>query len=358
MKDTREIAEGNGFRAHDVAQLTNTGDRKVKAIQFSEAGAAKDVLKMVDIDAVEPGPNEVRVKIAYAVVNPTDAKRRSSGRELPNFSPIVSGNDGAGVIEAVGSNIDPNQIGKNVWIFGAQAGRPMGTAAEYCTLPSWMAPRLPEQSTLLDGACLGVPAVTAYYSVFSDGPVEGKTVLISGGAGRVGAYAVQMAKLGGATVIAMVGKPENETYARELGADHVVNYKSDDVARKVLELTDGRGVDHVSEVAFGANVDLFPQIVAPNGVIAAYSSDAVAEPVLPFLPMMFKNITMRPFTIYSLTEATKRDIFDAINGMLAKGQLKHRIGAHHPFTLDGVIAAHEMIEADASAGVCVIDVAG
>lgn len=330
----------------------------MKAIQFSIAGAAKDVLQMVDIDAGEPGPNEVRVKVAYSAVNPTDVKRRASGRELHLFSPIVSCNDGSGTIDAVGSNIDPNRVGKKVWIFGAQAGRAMGTSAEYCTLPAWMAPELPEPATLLDGACLGVPAVTAYYSIFSDGPVEGKTILVSGGAGRVGAYAVQMAKLGGARVIAMVGKPENETYARELGADEVVNYKNDDVAAKVLEITGGRGVDRISEVAFGANVNLFPEIVAPNGVITAYSSDAVAEPVLPFLPLMFKNITMRPYTIYSLPEATQRDIFDAVNGMLAKGKLKHRVGAHHPFTLDGVIAAQEMIEADAAAGVCVIDVGG
>lgn len=346
------------FRAWAHGNTTNTGEDGVKAIQFSEAGAAKDVLHMVEIDKVEPGPDEVRVKTAFSAINPTDAKRRASGRELPAFSPIVSGNDGAGVIDAVGSNIDPNRIGKNAWIFGAQAGRPMGTSAEYCTLPAYMAPELPDQASLLDGACMGVPAVTAYYSIFSDGPIEGQTILVSGGAGRVGSYAVQMAKLGGASVIAMVGKPENEIYAKELGADHVVNYKTDDVAAKVLELTGGRGVDRVSEVAFGANVNLFPEIVARNGVITAYSSDAVEAPVLPFLPLMFKNITMRPFTIYSLPKQTHLEIFAAINGMLAKGHLKHRVAAHHPFTLEGVVSAHEMIEADAAAGVCVIDVGG
>lgn len=347
---------GRKMPGSDARPDAHRGRRKLKAVQFTEAGAAKDVLQMVEIDPIEPEPNEVRVRIAYAAVNPTDVKRRASGRELPNFSPIVSGNDGSGVIEAVGSNVDPSKVGKNVWIFGAQAFRPMGTAAEYCTLPAWMAPELPAEASLLDGACLGVPAVTAYYSIFSDGSVEGKTILVSGGGGRVGAYAVQMAKLGGATVIAMVGKPENETYVKELGADHVVNYKSDDVAAKVLEITDGRGVDRISEVAFGANVDLFPQIVVPNGVITAYSSDAVETPVLPFLPLMFKNVTMRPFTIYSLTEETKRNIFDAVNGMLRKGQLRHRVDQHHPFTLEGVVAAHEAIEADAVAGVCVIDV--
>ena len=199
----------------------------MKAVQFSKAGAAKDVLEMVDMEPIAPEPGEVRVKMAYAAVNPTDVKRRASGRELPNFSPIVSGNDGSGVIEAVGTNVDPGLVGKNAWIFGAQAYRPMGTAAEFCTLPAWMAPVLPDEASLEDGACLGVPAVTAYHSIFSDGPVEGQTVLVSGGGGRVGAYAVQMAKLGGATVIAMVGKPENETYVKELGADVVLGFDGD-----------------------------------------------------------------------------------------------------------------------------------
>ncbi|MEX0695735.1 MAG: NADPH:quinone reductase [Rhodospirillales bacterium] len=330
----------------------------MKAIQFSEAGAANKVLKEVTMDTQAPGPDDVRVRVAYAAVNPTDAKRRSSGRELGSFSPIVTGNDGAGVIEAVGANVDPAMIGKNVWIFGAQAGRPMGTTAEYCTLPVWMAPLLPDNASLLEGACLGVPAVTAYYSIYSDGPVEGKTVMVSGGGGRVGSYAVQMAKLGGANVIALVGTAENEAYVKTLGADHVINYRNDDVVARVMEITDGRGLDHLSEVAFGANVALFPEIMAQRGVITAYSSDAVEQPVLPFLPLMFKNVTMRPFTIYSLGKETQCQVFQAINTMLARGQLQHRVSAKHPFTLGGVIAAHEMIEANKSAGVCIIEVGG
>jgi NADPH:quinone reductase len=337
---------------------TRIEENTVKAIQFSEAGAADKVLKEVTIEAQAPGPDEVRVRVAYAAVNPTDAKRRSSGRELVKFSPIITGNDGSGVIEAVGTNVDPAMIGKSVWIFGAQAGRPMGTTAEFCTLPAYMAPLLPDNASLLDGACLGVPAVTAWYSIYADGPVEGKTVMVSGGGGRVGSYAVQMAKLGGANVTAMVGTAENEAYVKALGADHVINYRNDDVVARVMDITDGRGMDHLSEVAFGANVALFPEIMATRGVITAYSSDANEQPVLPFLPLMFKNVTMRPFTIYALGKETQCKAFEAINTMLAKGQLKHRVSGSHPFTLDGVIAAHEMIEANKSAGVCIIEVGG
>lgn len=328
----------------------------MRAIQFDTAGTARDVLTEVTVEPTPPAPGEVLVKVAYSAVNPTDVKRRGSGRELPNFSPIVPGNDGSGLIEAVGDGVDPTCIGTPVWIFGAQAGRPGGTSAEYCTLPHWMAPPLPENITLEEGACLGVPAVTAYHGIFGDGLVDGMTVLVSGGAGRVGSYAVQMAKLGGANVIATVGNDDNAAHASSLGADHVINYKSEDVARRVLDITGGKGVERVCEVAFGANIDLFPEICAENAVVATYSSDAVAEPTMPFLAMMFKNISIHPFSIYALTDQAKWNAFMAVNDMLASGSLRHRIAKKHPFTLDGVIAAHEDIETDAVTGVCLIEV--
>lgn len=328
----------------------------MRAIQFDQAGAAKDVLGEVSIEPTPPGPGEILVKVAYSAVNPTDVKRRSSGRELPNFSPITPGNDGSGVIEAIGEGVDPDCLGDNVWIFGAQAGRPGGTTAEYCTLPHWMAPPLPEGISLEHGACLGVPAVTAYYGIFADGLIDGMAVLVSGGAGRVGSYAVQMAKLGGALVIATAGNDENTAHAAALGADHVINYKTEDVVARIMEITNGRGVNRVCEVAFGANIDMFPEICADNASIMTYSSDAVAEPVMPFLPMMFKNIAIRPFSIYALTETVKWDSFMAINDMLLRDSLQHRIAKKLPFTLDGVVAAHEAIETDAVTGVCLIEV--
>lgn len=328
----------------------------MRAIQFDTAGAAKDVLTDVTTDPTPPGPGEVLVKVAYAAVNPTDVKRRGSGRELPNFSPITTCNDGAGIIEAVGAEVDPAIVGTRVWIFGAQAGRPGGTAAEYCTLPHWMAPPLPDGTSLEEGACLGVPAVTAYHGIFCDGLVDGMTVLVSGGAGRVGSYAVQMAKLGGATVIATVGNDDNAAHASGLGADHVIDYKRDDVVRQVADMTEGRGVDRVCEVAFGANINLFPEICANNAVITTYSSDADEAPVMPFAPLMFKNITIRPFSIYALPDQTKWHAFTAINDMLASGSLRHRIARKVPFTLEGVIDAHEAIETDTVAGVCLIEV--
>jgi len=328
----------------------------MRAIQFDQAGAAADVLGEVSIEPTPPGPGEVLVKVAYSAVNPTDVKRRGSGRELPNFSPITTCNDGAGIIEAIGDEVDPAFVGSSVWIFGAQAGRPEGTAAEYCTLPHWMAPPLPKGTNLEEGACLGVPAVTAYHGIFSDGLVDGMTILVSGGAGRVGSYAVQMAKLGGATVITTVGNEDNAAYASTLGADHVINYRTDDVAARVLEITEGRGVDRVCEVAFGANINMFPEICANNAVVTTYSSDADETPVMPFAPLMFKNITIRPFSIYALTEQVKWHAFTAINDMLVSGSLRHRIAKRVPFTLEGVVEAHESIETNSVPGVCLIEV--
>ncbi len=327
----------------------------MKAIQFSQAGAARDVLNLVEIDPVQPGSDDVLIRVAYSAVNPTDVKRRGSGRELGTLSVITPNNDGAGVIEAVGANIDPARTGQKVWIFGAQAGRAGGTAAEYCTLPAWMAVPIPDGATLLDGACLGVPAVTAHYGIYSDGPVEGQWILVSGGGGRVGAYAVQMAKLGGAKVIATGSKADGLAYATALGADHVINYRDEDVTARVLEITNGRGVDRVSEVAFGANISMLPKIVVQNGMVTSYSSDAIAEPTMPFLDFMFKNIAVRPYSIYGLPRDILDNNFADITEMLAKGHLRHRVGATHKFDLEGVIAAHEMIEADASPGVSVIE---
>jgi len=327
----------------------------LKAIQFSQAGAARDVLKRVEIEPTPPGPDDVLIRVAYSAVNPTDVKRRGSGRELGALSVITPNNDGAGIIEAVGANVDSSRIGENVWIFGAQAGRTGGTAADYCTLPAWMAVPLPDGATLLDGACLGVPAVTAHYGIYSDGPVDGQWILVSGGGGRVGAYAVQMAKLGGANVIATGSKADGLNYAASLGADHVINYRDEDVTARVLEITGGRGVDRVSEVAFGANISMIPKIVVVNGMVTSYSSDAVADPLMPFLDYMFKNISVRPYSIYGLPQNVLMQSFTAITKMLANGHLRHRVGATHEFSLDGVIAAQEMIEADASPGVCVIE---
>ncbi len=327
----------------------------MRAVWYEKAGKADAVLVVGTMADPEPGPGEVRVRVAVSAVNPTDVKRRREGRELGRFPRIVPNNDGAGTIDRVGPGVPEVRRGERVWVFGAQAGRPFGSAAEFAVVPSRQAIPLPATASFDDGACLGVPAVTAHYGLFADGPVTGKTVLVSGGAGRVGAYAVQLAKRAGATVIATVGDAAKMKAVKALGADHVLNYKTDDVAAGIQRLTGGQGVDRIVESAFGSNVALAPKIMKANGAIAAYASDAQPEPTIPFYPLMFNNTTIRPFIIYALPHTVQDRAFVGITAALKEGALKHRIAARFP--LARLAEAHDAIESGAAWGCVLVDVA-
>ncbi len=327
----------------------------MKAYWYEKAGAAAQVLRLGEMKTPEPGPGEVRVKLAVSAVNPTDCKRRHLGRELARFPRIVPNNDGSGVIDAVGPDADPARVGERVWLFGAQAFRPMGTAAEYCVLPARQARHLPDGQSFEDGACLGVPAVTAHRGLFADGDISGQTILVTGAAGRVGRYAVQMAKHAGARVIATVGSAEKIDHVLGLGADHALNYKSDDIPAAVSRITGGTGVDRVLDVAFGANIADAPALVRDNGVIAAYSSDGAATPQVPFLALMYKNVTLRPFAIFGMPSEAQDAAFVQVERLIAGNALSHRVGSR--FAFDEMIAAHEAIETGALFGACLVRVA-
>ena len=327
----------------------------MKAYWYEQAGAAQDVITFGEMPDPEPGPGEVRVKIAVSAVNPTDCKRRELGRELGKFDRITPNNDGAGTIDAVGDGVDTGRIGEQVWLFGAQANRPFGTAAEYCLVPQAYASGLPNQESFANGACLGVPAVTAHRALYADGDIDGLTVLISGGSGRVGRYAVQMAKAGGATVIATAGSDEKCSHVLSLGADYVFNYRNDDLVSNVLDITDGVGVDRMVDVAFGVNVAAAPQLIRANGWLASYSSDGLPKPEVPFLDFMYKNIAIRPFSIYGMPENAKINAFQRIGELLATRRLTHSIDRTYAFT--DMIAAHQAIETDELFGVCLVEVA-
>jgi NADPH2:quinone reductase len=326
----------------------------MKAVWYERSGDAAEVLNVGDMPDPEPGPGEVRVKIAHSAVNPTDAKRRRIGRELARFPRIIPNNDGSGVIDAVGEDVPGERVGARVWTFGAQAMRPFGTAADYCVLPDRQAVPLPDGVPLENGACLGVPAVTAHHGLFADGDIAGKTVLVTGAAGRVGQYAVQMAKWAGATVIATAGSAEKVEFVRGLGADHAFNYRDDDVVAGVREITGGKGVHRIVEVAFGANVALASKLVRANGVIATYGSDAVPEPVLPFYSLMYAAITIRPFAIFVLPRAVQDRAFADVNRCLEDGALRHHVGAR--FAFDDMAAAHDAVETDAVFGTALVTV--
>jgi NADPH:quinone reductase len=327
------------------------------AAWYERNGPAAEVIRVGEMPMPEPGPGEVLVRVHGSGVNPSDVKRRAGwGGQAMGFSRIVPHSDGAGVIDRVGPGVPPGRLGERVWIYNGQWKRPFGTAAEHIALPAAQAVRLPDSIGFAEGACLGIPAMTAHRCVFADGPVAGRTVLVTGGAGAVGNYAVQLAKWGGAAVIATASSEAKAALAREAGADHVVNYRAEDVAGRVKALTGGSGVDRIVEVDFGANLAASVAVLKPHGTIATYASMADSEPKLPFYTMMRLNHTIRLVFVYELTEAEFGQAIADITRWLESGAARHRIAARFP--LDRLAAAHEAQEAGTAPGNIVVDIPG
>jgi len=272
-----------------------------------------------------------------------------------SFPRVIPHQDGAGVIEAVGAGVAPARVGERVWLYEAQLGRPFGTAAEWVVLPSAQAVRLPDATDFAAGASLGVPAMTAHYCVFADGPVTGQTVLVAGGAGAVGYYAIQLAKWGGAQVITAISSPAKAEVACTAGADHVVNYRTEDVAARIRELTNGHGVDRVVEVAFGYNLALNERILKTNGAIASYASDAEPEPHLPYALLAAKNATIHCVQVYAMSRAAHEGAINDITTCLETGVLRHL--TPHRFALEEAVAAHEAVESGQVTGKALIEMA-
>jgi len=290
-------------------------------------------------------------------VNPSDTKMRSGWRGAAMaFSLIVPHADGAGDIVAVGPAVDPERVGSRVWVYNAtalyDASRALGTAAQYCALPASQALDLPVEVTYVQGACWGIPACTAHRAVFADGPVAGRTLLVQGGAGCVGHYAIQFAKLGGARVIATVSSADKAAHARSAGADGVVNYTEEDVVARVFDLTGQQGVEHIVEVDFGANLGVDVALIRPNGVIASYSSTAVPEPVFPYYTLAYKGVTLRLVQGFNLPPQARDAAAQDIVRWSRAGRLQHAIGA--VFDLADIARAHEAVEQRAVIGNVVV----
>ncbi len=246
----------------------------MKAAWYEQTGEAKSVIKVGERERPDPMPGELLVRICVSGVNPSDVKSRTGARGPIPFAFAIPHSDGAGVVEAVGPGVDPSRIGERVWLWNGAWKRQFGTCAELIALPDRQAVRLPENTDFDAGACLGIPASTACYGVFSGGSVEGKTVLVTGGAGAVGYYAIQLAKWGGAKVISTVSSSEKAQVAMAAGADEVVNYKEDGAAQRLLDAAKGKSVDRIVEVEFGGNLKLSNTVLAPEGVIVTYGSMA------------------------------------------------------------------------------------
>ncbi|MCH8058864.1 MAG: NADPH:quinone reductase, partial [Proteobacteria bacterium] len=301
------------------------------AAWFEKFGPATEVLTIGDTDAPSAGQGEVLVRLHTSGINPSDVKKRAGAfPDLLNDGFVIPNSDGAGIIEAVGEGIDRNRIGERVWIYQAQYARRFGTAAEYVAVDSTRAATLPDAVGFDVGACLGIPAMTAHRCVFADGEVSGQTILITGGAGRVGNYAVQWASLSGAIVIATASNDDDVAACTQAGAQFVVNHRGDDFIDVVMAANSGAPVDRVIEVEFGVNLRTSVEVLRTGGTIATYSSTRDAEPKLPFLKMMYKDITLRFVIVYAMPEVAKEHAVSDITAALAEGRLQHRIAAALP----------------------------
>ncbi|MBP1118413.1 NADPH:quinone reductase, partial [Rhodococcus sp. PvP016] len=284
----------------------------MKAIVYTETGAPS-VLTAVDRDIVEPGVGEVRVRLVVAGVNPTDWKSRTGAGpgQKPAFDEVVPGQDGAGVVDAVGPEVEGIATGDRVWLLLAQHERPTGTAQEFTVVPADRVVRLPENADFDLGASLGVPAVTAHraLTVSEDGPsrlhpgaLDGKTVLVAGGAGAVGHAAIQLARWAGATVITTVSGPEKAGLATAARAHHIVNYKSGDAVARIRELAPN-GVDIIVEVAPAQNAELDAAVAAPRASVAIYANNGGDAVSIDIRPSMVGNIRYQFVLLYTVGTA-------------------------------------------------------
>ena len=325
------------------------------AVTYNRVGPADEVLSFNEIKTPSAAAGEVRVKLASSGVNPSDVKLRAGVRNktLP-FPLIVPHSDGAGVIDQVGGGVDPARIAERVWVWNAAWQRPMGTAAQYVVLPAQQTVTLPDAIDFSVGACLGIPALTAYHAVALGGGVSSKSVLVTGGAGAVGHYAIQFAKLGGAErVIATVSSDAKGAIAIAAGADTFINYKTEDVGQRCQALTDGCGVDRIMEMDLAANIQSDLAALRPDGEIVIYGSGA-AEISVPFFPSLLKNVRYQFFVVYNLNAADRVAALAGVSRLLRENKLKHQIAARLP--LLKAAEAHQLVESGQAVGNVVLDI--
>ncbi|MBV48558.1 MAG: NADPH:quinone reductase [Sulfitobacter sp.] len=326
----------------------------MRAITYSSLGEAKDVLSMAEMPTPSPAKGEVLVRLAYSGVNPSDVKSRRGrpGMTRPPYDRVIPHSDGAGIIESVGDGVDADRVGQRVWIWNGQWQRPFGTAATHIVLPQDQAVALADDVTFETAASFGIPGLTATHAVFNGADIKGQTLLVQGGAGTVGYIAVQLAKWGGARVIATTGAAGAER-AKSAGADVVLDYAAPDLAAQILAANDGRPVDQIIEVEFGVNIALDAEVIKPNGRIAAYGSAKVMDPTLPFLPLLFKAVTIDIILVYLLTDAQRSLAIEKLHDALRQNALDCPVETI--FALSETVQAHEAVEAGARKGAILID---
>jgi len=325
----------------------------MRAAFYEKNGAARDVLQIGEMPTPTPGAGEVRVAVKASGVNPSDVKAREGRTRKITLPRIIPHSDGAGLIDAVGDGVDKARIGERVWLWNAQWKRAFGTCAEFVTLPAALAVPLPANASFEDGACLGVPAMTAYQAVASAESWAGSTLLVTGGAGGVGHYVIQFAKARGAVVIATVSSDAKAELARKAGADHTVDYKREDVGARIMDLTDNAGVDAVIDMDLSANAKLLPRVLRSRGTVVVYGM-ATAESQIPSQWMLVNAITMKFIYVYELTREERAAAIDEINRLLSAKRLINNVAKTFP--LASIVAAHEAVESGLVPGKVVVTI--
>jgi NADPH2:quinone reductase len=326
----------------------------MRAAWYERTGPADAVIEIGRRPMPEPGPGEVRVRLMASGVNPADCNRRRGQGHAMEAPLVVPNSDGAGTIDRIGEGVTRFRAGDRVWLYNGQRnGRHLGTAAEFIALDADLVTPLPASVPFAAGACLGIPCMTAHRCIFSRGPVSGQTLLVTGGGGAVGNYAIQLAVWAGARVIATVSHAVHAEDARRAGADVVIDRHREDVAARVLAETGGRGVERIVEVDFGGNLSVARDIVAVNGVIAAYASKGAPSPVVPFADLMRRNIAVEGVMLPTSPIAARRQAQSDILRWLESGERLHRIAAAFP--LAETAKAHLAVEAGAKRGTVVVE---
>ena len=325
----------------------------MRAVWYDKQGPANAVLVAGELPTPEPGTGEVRVRLEASGVNPSDTYRRR-GAVPAEYARVIPNSDGAGVVDKVGSMVPGHWVGKRVWLYNGQRnGRWMGTAAEYICPSADLVMELPAHVSFAEGATLGIPGMTAHGCVFGCGPVRGKIVLVAGGAGAVGHYAVQLAAWAGATVIATVSSAEKAARARAGGASYVVNYKTEDVAARVRDLTGGELADHVVDVDLGGNLAATLASVRENGSIAYYATNGALEPPVPLRTLMARNLTLRGFVLPTSPHADRKRAQTDISRFVATpGRI---LSVDGTFPLYETAAAHLSVEQGGKTGTVVVE---
>ena len=328
----------------------------MRAIEYSVTGDP-EVLTLVDRPVPDPGPGEVRVRIHRSGVNPTDWKsRRGSEAGAAVDPPQVPNQDGSGVVDAVGEGVEAALLGLRVWIWEAAHLRPAGgTAQEYAVVPARHVVLLPDLASFNLGASLGVPFLTAHrcLTVTEDGParlgpgtMDGRTVLVAGGAGAVGNAAIQLARWSDATVITTVSSPQKGHLAAHAGADHIIDYRQQDVVAEVHAIAPA-GVNTIVEVSPAVNAAIDVQVLARHGSVAVYANNGGSAIELPIRPSIVPNVRWQFVLVYNAPQEWRARALEDVSAAVLDGAV--RVGDEaglplHHYTLEQAAEAHAAVE--------------